>query len=99
MRIDRGFFGWGVFFIALGAVKYKNHKTVHAWAFEGDCDPADVVSNTYELEWPRGSGLVREFPEVDRAAWFELDEARDKILPAQRRFLFDLEATVAQRST
>ena len=81
-------------FLPLGAVKYKNHKVVHAWAFEGDCDPAGLVSNTFEMEWPKGSGRLCEFPEIDRADWFGLDEAREKIVQAQRRFLFDLEALV-----
>jgi len=82
-------------YLALGAVKYKNHKVVHAWAFEGDFDPTSLVSNTFELEWPRRSGRLIEVPEVDRAAWFGLDEASEKVVAAQRRFLFDLGAIVA----
>jgi predicted NUDIX family NTP pyrophosphohydrolase len=81
--------------VALGAVKYKNHKVVHAWAFAGDFDPATLVSNTFELEWPRRSGRRIEVPEIDRADWFGLREAQEKIVAAQRRFLFDLEAAVA----
>ena len=79
-------------YLPLGAVKYRNHKVVHAWAFEDDCDPAGVVSNTFEMEWPRGSGRTIEVPEIDRAGWFGLDEGQQKILPAQRTFLFNLEA-------
>ena len=79
-------------YLPLGAVKYRNHKVVHAWAFEDDCDPAEVVSNTFEMEWPRGSGRLIEVPEIDRAGWFGLDEAPEKILPAQRTFLINLEA-------
>ena len=79
-------------YLSLGAVKYRNHKVVHAWAFEDDCDPAGIVSNTFEMEWPRGSGRVIEVPEIDRAGWFGLDEGQQKILPAQRTFLFNLEA-------
>jgi predicted NUDIX family NTP pyrophosphohydrolase len=60
---------------------------VVAWAVAGDLDPASVVSNTFELEWPRGSGRLREFPEVDRAEWFTLDEARRRILEGQRPLL------------
>ncbi len=91
---ETGLEPWGPY-QPLGAVKYRNHKTVHAWAFEGDFDPSTLVSNTFELEWPRGSGRLVETPEVDRAAWFGLDEAREKIIAAQQRFLFDLEAKVA----
>ena len=79
-------------FIPLGGVKYKNHKLVFAWATELDCDPAVLVSNTFELEWPPRSGKMLEFPEVDRAAWFDLAAAREAILPAQRRFVDDLPA-------
>jgi predicted NUDIX family NTP pyrophosphohydrolase len=91
---ETGLEPWGAY-EPLGAVKYRNHKIVHAWAFEGDCDPATLVSNTFELEWPRKSGRLIEVPEVDRAAWYGLDEAREKIVAAQQRFLFDLEAKVA----
>jgi len=79
-------------FLALGGVKYRQHKIVYAWAFEGDCDEALLVSNTYIMEWPRRSGRLQEFPEVDRAAWFDLPRARVAIMPAQLRFLHDLEA-------
>jgi predicted NUDIX family NTP pyrophosphohydrolase len=90
---ETGLEPWGPY-VALGAVKYKNHKVVHAWAFEGEFDPANLVSNTFELEWPRGSGRRMQVPEIDRAAWFGPDEAQEKIVAAQRRFLFDLEALV-----
>jgi len=94
---ETGLESWGPY-VALGAVKYKNHKVVHAWAFEGDFDPAQLVSNTFELEWPRHSGRRIEVPEIDRAAWFEPDEAQERIVAAQRRFLFDLEAVVGASS-
>ena len=94
---ETGLESWGPY-VALGAVKYKNHKVVHAWAFEGDFDPAHLVSNTFELEWPRHSGRRIEVPEIDRAAWFEPDEAQERIVAAQRRFLFDLEAVVGASS-
>ena len=79
-------------YLPLGAVKYRNHKVVHAWAFEDDCDPAGIVSNTFELEWPPRSGRIQSFPEADRAGWFGRDEAQEKIVAAQRTFLFNLEA-------
>ena len=82
-------------FLPLGGVKYRNHKIVYAWAFEGDCDPAAMVSNTFQAEWPRGSGRAIEIPELDRVAWFDPPRAREAILPAQVRFIDDLEALVA----
>ena len=65
---------------------------IHVWAMEGDGDPALARSNSFTLEWPKGSGQVREFPEVDRAAWFDLEEAKRRILPGQVPFLDELEA-------
>jgi predicted NUDIX family NTP pyrophosphohydrolase len=84
----------GAHYLSLGAVKYKNHKIVRAWAFAGDCDPGAIVSNTFTIEWPRGSGRRLDIPEIDRAAFFDMPTARTAILPAQRRFLYDLEALV-----
>lgn len=69
--------------IELGSIRQKGGKVVHAWAAEADFDPASLDSNSYEVEWPPRSGKVREFPEVDRAEWFEPEEARRKINPAQ----------------
>ena len=66
-------------FLALGNVRHKSGKTVHAWAFEGSCDPNAIKSNTFSMEWPPRSGKKREFPEVDRAGWFTLEAARSKI--------------------
>ncbi len=74
-------------FIPLGSVKQKSGKQVHAWAAEGDFDPARLVSNTFELEWPRGSGQLKVFPEIDRVQWFSLEDARKKILTAQTAFV------------
>jgi predicted NUDIX family NTP pyrophosphohydrolase len=71
----------------LGTVRQKSRKVVQAWALEGDLDPATVRSNSFELEWPPRSGRRRTFPEVDRAGWFGLEEAREKINPAQAAFL------------
>jgi predicted NUDIX family NTP pyrophosphohydrolase len=73
--------------IELGSVRQKAGKVVHCWAAEGDFDPATLRSNTFSLEWPPRSGVEREFPEVDRAEWFGLDEARRKIIAAQAEFL------------
>jgi predicted NUDIX family NTP pyrophosphohydrolase len=71
----------------LGTTRLAGGKLVTAWAAEGDLDPASVVSNTFTLEWPPRSGVMREFPEVDRAEWFSLAEARRRINPAQVAFL------------
>jgi predicted NUDIX family NTP pyrophosphohydrolase len=78
-------------FIPLTAVKQKAGKTVHAWAFEGDCDPAALVSNSYKVEWPPKSGAWVSFPEIDRAAFFEPGAARVKINAAQAGFIVELE--------
>lgn len=80
----------------LGNVKQKGGKVVHAWACEGDADPDAVTSNDATMEWPRGSGRVLTFPEVDRCAWFDLRIARDRINPAQRELLDRLEIVVAK---
>lgn len=74
--------------IELGSVKQKGGKTVHAWAFAGDLsDDFTPVSNTFELEWPPRSGKLHQFPEVDQAMFFSIDEARRKMNPAQTLFL------------
>ena len=70
--------------------KQPSGKTVHAWAVEAAYDPEQVRSNTFQLEWPRGSGRQREFPEIDRAAWFDVDEARRRLLPGHVPFLDEL---------
>jgi predicted NUDIX family NTP pyrophosphohydrolase len=77
-------------FLALTPVRQKGGKIVSAWAFEGDCDPGSLRSNTFIMEWPPRSGKMREFPEVDRAAWCAVDEAREKILPSQIPLLEEL---------
>jgi predicted NUDIX family NTP pyrophosphohydrolase len=71
----------------LGEVRQKGGKRVRAWGVEGDLDAEAIVSNTFELEWPPRSGRVIEVPEVDRARWFPLEAARDKINPAQAELL------------
>ncbi|WP_030865541.1 NUDIX domain-containing protein [Streptomyces sp. NRRL S-37] len=73
--------------LPLGEVRQSGGKTVTAWAVEADLDPAAVVPGTFEMEWPPGSGRVREFPELDRVAWFPLDRAREVIVGAQTAFL------------
>lgn len=73
--------------ITLGSVRQRAGKVVEAWAGEGDFDPSGLASNTFELEWPPRSGRELEFPEVDRAEWFDLTEAKRRILPAQADFL------------
>lgn len=84
-------------FLELGSVTQKGGKEVRAWAVEGDCDPAAIRSNTFEMEWPPRSGRKREFPEIDRAAFFALDEARRKINPAQTALLDELEEKLRSR--
>ncbi|HTX10184.1 MAG TPA: NUDIX domain-containing protein [Solirubrobacteraceae bacterium] len=79
----------------LGEVRQKSGKFVRAWAIAGELDPATVVSNTFELEWPPRSGRRIEVPEVDRAEWFALDAARAKINPAQVALLDRLARLVA----
>lgn len=73
--------------LALGEIRQPGGKVVSVWAFEGDCDETSIRSNTFSLEWPRGSGQMREFPEIDRAGWFGISEARKKILKGQTGFL------------
>ena len=68
---------------ALGEVRQRGGKVVSAWAAPGDLDPRAITSNTFTLEWPPRSGVRREFPEVDRAGWFDLPTAREKLLAAQ----------------
>jgi predicted NUDIX family NTP pyrophosphohydrolase len=74
-------------FLDLGTVRQAGGKLVSAWALEGDCDPATLSSNLFEMEWPPRSGKMMEFPEVDRGAWFNLPEARERILASQQPFL------------
>lgn len=83
--------------VPLGAVRQRAGKTVHAWAFEGDYDPTRPIrSNTFRMEWPPRSGRMREFPEVDRAAFYDLVTAKRKINPAQAAFIDTLESLLSQ---
>lgn len=85
--------------IELGSVRQKGGKVVHAWAAEGEVDPAALDSETFEMEWPPRSGTKREFPEVDRAEWLAPANARDKILPAQAEFVDRLLAALTARAS
>ena len=71
----------------LGSVTQRGGKIVTAWAVEGDLDPAELRSNTFTMEWPPRSGRQQEFPEIDRAEWFAVPEARTKLIDAQTGFL------------
>ena len=82
-------------FRPLGRVRQKGGKVVHAWAFEGDCDPAAIHSNTCRVQWPPGSGQWQDVPEVDRAEWLSPDEARRLINPAQAELVDVLEKALA----
>jgi len=78
-------------FTPLNPIKQSGGKIVHAWAVEGDCDVTRLKSNTFSMEWPPRSGKRQEFPEVDRAEWFTLEVARQKILKGQLGFLEQLQ--------
>lgn len=80
---------------SLGSIRQAGGKVVQAWAVAGDVDVDRIESMTFEMEWPPRSGKRQAFPEVDRAGWFDLDEARRKILPAQSAFLDRLERAAA----
>ena len=84
--------------VALGELKQAGGKIVRAWAAEGDCDPAGLVSNLCEIEWPPRSGRKIEIPEVDRAGWFAINEARHRILISQAPFLDRLIGQLEARS-
>lgn len=77
-------------FIKLKPVKLKSGKYVHAWAVEGDIDHETIISNLFEIEWPPKSGRMQSFPEIDRAAWFNPDDAKTKLNPAQAAFIDEL---------
>jgi len=85
-------------FTGLTPVRQKGGKLVHAWAFEGDCDPTAIVSNLFTMEWPPKSGRQAEFPEIDRAEFFDLPTARRKIKPAQSAFLDELAPLINKKT-
>jgi predicted NUDIX family NTP pyrophosphohydrolase len=78
----------------LGTARQPGGKLVEVWATEGDWDPSTLASNAFAMEWPPRSGRTQTFPEVDRAGWFRLDEARRKILKGQAVFLERLELAI-----
>ena len=79
-------------FIELTPVKQKSGKLIYAWALQKDIDPAVIRSNSFEIEWPPKSGIKKSFPEIDRAAWFTMDQARNKIIGGQAPLINELEA-------
>jgi predicted NUDIX family NTP pyrophosphohydrolase len=83
--------------IALGEIRQRGGKVVEAWALEGGLDPAQARSNTFRTEWPPRSGRFREYPEIDRVEWFGIDDARDKVNPAQVLLLERLVDALAER--
>ena len=85
-------------FLELAPRRQPGGKLVRVWALEGDWDPADIASNTFSMEWPPKSGRLQEFPEVDRAAWFDLPTAREKIHKGQIGFLDELAERLEQKS-
>jgi predicted NUDIX family NTP pyrophosphohydrolase len=92
---ETGFKAQGLF-LPLTPVKQKGGKIVQAWAVEGDCDPTQMKSNMFTMEWPPHSGRQQEFPEVDRAGWFRMAEAKQKINPAQIAFLDELQRMIKE---
>jgi predicted NUDIX family NTP pyrophosphohydrolase len=95
---ETGFTADGVF-VALGSIRQTGGKVVSVWALEGDCDPAKLTSNMCELKWPPRSGKTITVPEVDRGAWFSLDEAQRHILASQTPMLHRLAEAVDRRPT
>ena len=90
---ETGFKAEGAF-LPLTPVTQKGGKIVQAWAFEGDCDPEKMKSNTFTMEWPPSSGRQQAFPEVDRAGWFGINEAKRIINPPQISFLEELQQAI-----
>jgi predicted NUDIX family NTP pyrophosphohydrolase len=86
-------------FLSLGSVKHKGGKTVTAWAFAGDCDTASIKSNTFEMEWPPKSGKRVQFPEIDRAEFFTVETAREKMHALEFEFLGRLENALREKET
>lgn len=86
-------------FIALGSLRTSSNKLCHIWTVAADADPAHVVSNTFKMEWPPKSGRHMDFPEVDRAAWFPLEVAAEKIHRGQAEFLARLKDAIAGSAT
>lgn len=85
-------------FIELGEVKQPSGKIVHAWALEKDLDVSETKCNSFTMEWPKNSGIMREYPEIDRAAWFRVDEAKTKILKGQIALLDRLAELIGKQN-
>ena len=85
-------------FVALNPVRQAGGKLVRAWAVQGDCDPALIRSNLFTMEWPPRSGRRRDFPEIDKAGWFGLEAAKEKILKGQVVLLEELERKITASS-
>ncbi|GAB4548025.1 MAG: NUDIX domain-containing protein [Thermodesulfovibrionia bacterium] len=81
-------------FIPLSPQRTRKGKIIKAWAVEGYIDASNIRSNTFQMEWPPHSGRMREFPEVDRAGWFDINEAKRRIIPSQLGFLEELERVI-----
>jgi predicted NUDIX family NTP pyrophosphohydrolase len=81
-------------FIELKQVKQKRGKLIFAWAVEGDIDPAEIKSNEFEIEWPPRSGKRKSFPEIDKADWFDLTDAKKKIIEGQIPLIGELQETI-----
>ena len=91
---ETGIKATGGTFIELTPVKQKSGKLVHAWALHKDIDPASIRSNNFEMEWPPKSGNKKAFPEIDQAAWFNMDEAKKKVISAQAPLIVELKAKI-----
>jgi len=81
-------------FIPLGEQRIKSGKVIRAWAVEGEIDTSRIRSNTFQMEWPPRSGRMREFPEIDRAEWFDVQQAKERINPGQIGFIKELEKVI-----
>jgi predicted NUDIX family NTP pyrophosphohydrolase len=84
-------------YIPLTPVRLKSRKVIRAWAVEGDIDPSKIRSNTFTMEWPPHSGKKQDFPEIDRASWFNIEDAKRKINQGQAGLLEELEDILKQR--
>jgi len=86
-------------FRSLTPLKQPSGKVIHAWAIEGDCNPAELRSSLFSIKWPPKSGRMQEFPEVDRAAWFDVPEARRRVIAGQVGFIDQLASLLGVRAT
>jgi predicted NUDIX family NTP pyrophosphohydrolase len=84
-------------FTPLTPIKQSGGKIVHIWAVEGDCDASAIKSNTFMIEWPPRSGRQQEFPEIDCAEWFSLDDAKEKVTKGQRGFIEELDRLLQKK--